>query len=91
MQASHCSERTSAAFLMTHQRGNSGWSSGQAAKVRPCSPTEFEDEVRRLGLDEQNSAGSDQLRRWCERNKDRRYIPEQLLKYWGIYVDPNFS
>jgi len=32
---------------------------------------------------------SDQLRRWCEHNRDRCYIPDWLLKRWGMPVDPN--
>jgi len=47
--------------------------------------------VRKLGLAEQNYATSVQLRRWCEQNRNRCYIPESLLKEWGIYVDPNMS
>jgi len=68
-------------------RGNPNWG-------RPVTlvwlPTEFENEVRRLGLDEHNYADSDQLRQWCEHNKNRVYVPERLLKHWRIDVDPNF-
>jgi len=32
-----------------------------------------------------------ELKQWCERNKDRCYIPEWLLKRWGMFVDPDFS
>jgi hypothetical protein len=48
--------------------------------------TAFGAEVRRLGLNTQTCASSKELRRWCELNKDRCYIPEWLLKAWGIYV-----
>jgi hypothetical protein len=75
-------------LLMAHGRGNPDWGSGRA-ELRLCRSTEFEDEVRRLGLDEHNCADSDQLRRWCEHNKHRVYVPERLLKYWRIDVDPN--
>jgi hypothetical protein len=57
----------------------------------PDVPTAFEEQVRKLGLTEQSCAASEKLKQWCERNKDRCYIPESLLKRWGIPVDPNFS
>ncbi len=31
------------------------------------------------------------LRNWCERNKNRCYIPEWLLEEWGIAVEPYVS
>jgi hypothetical protein len=71
--------------------GNSGWSSGRPATAPAASPTEFELQARRLGLTEDGYASSDQLRRWCEHNRDRCYIPEWLLKRWGIPVDPNVA
>jgi hypothetical protein len=52
-------------------------------------PSEFEIEVRRLGLTPENCVASYPLRRWCERNKNRCYIPEWLLKRWSILVDVN--
>jgi len=55
----------------------------------PAAATAFEQEVRRLGLNERTCAASKELRRWCELNKDRCYIPEWLLARWGMDVDPN--
>jgi hypothetical protein len=31
------------------------------------------------------------LRAWCERNRNRLYVPEWLLKEWGLTVDSTFS
>jgi hypothetical protein len=31
------------------------------------------------------------LRRWCEHNRDRYYVPEWLLKKRGMSVDPNVA
>jgi hypothetical protein len=67
------------------------WASGRLAEIRPQAPTDFEKEVRRLGLDEHTCEGSRELKKWCERNKDRCYIPEWLLKRWGMSVDPNVA
>ena len=54
-------------------------------------PTEFERQAKRLGLSEDGYSSSDQLRRWCEHNRDRCYVPEWLLKSWGMLVDPNVT
>jgi len=75
---------------MRRKHGNTGWSRGKAVPMS-SGPSEFELYVRKLGLAEQNYATSVQLRRWCEQNRNRCYIPESLLKEWGIYVDPNMS
>jgi len=74
---------------MHGKRGNPNW--GQPLLHIPYAPTEFEVEVRKLGLTKQTWAGSAQLRIWCERNRNQRYIPEWLLKAWGIPVDSIFS
>jgi hypothetical protein len=39
----------------------------------------------------EHHVGCGETVQWCERNKGRSYIPESLLKQWGILVDPNFS
>jgi hypothetical protein len=64
---------------MTRKRVNPNWASGQLRRV-PRVPTAFDEEVRRLGLNDQTCATSEVLRRWCEHNKDHCYIPEWLLK-----------
>jgi hypothetical protein len=52
-------------------------------------PTAFEEQLKKLGLNEQTCVDSVELRQWCERNKDRCYIPELLLARWRIAVDAN--
>jgi hypothetical protein len=74
---------------MHRKRGNPNW--GQPLLHIPYAPTEFEVEVRKLGLTKQTWAGSAQLRIWRERNRNQRYVPEWLLKAWGIPVDSIFS
>ena len=54
-------------------------------------PTAFEEQVQKLGLNAQTCETSEALKQWCERNKDRCYIPEWLLKRWGMSVDPNVT
>jgi len=66
------------------------FSAGKAPPLR-TEPSSFEEQVRRLGLRESDYIASRELRDWCCRNANRRYIPEWLLKQWGIDVDPNVS
>ena len=53
--------------------------------------TEFEIAARHLHLTPDNYVSSIQLRRWCERYKNRYYIPEWLLKEWGILVEVGYG
>ena len=73
----------------TRKRGNPNW--GKPMEPAPAVPTAFEEQVHKLGLNEQTCGTSEKLKQWCARNKDRCYIPESLLKRWGIPVDPNVS
>jgi len=53
--------------------------------------TEFELQVRRLRLTIETCVFSAELRSWCERNRNRFYIPEWLLDEWGFRVDANLN
>jgi len=71
------------------KRGNPNW--GKPPQPIPTMATEFELQARRLGLTKETYTASAQLRTWCERNKNRCYIPEWLLTEWAITVDPNIA
>jgi hypothetical protein len=73
----------------TRKRGNPNW--GRPMPLVPALATEFELKVGQLQLTPEMYASSAALRTWCERNKNRIYIPEWLLKEWRITVDPTFS
>jgi hypothetical protein len=77
--------------FMPRKRGNPNWASGQATRPTPAVASEFELETKKLGLTKETYAASEKLRQWCERNKERCYIPEWLLKEWAIRVDPNLG
>jgi len=57
----------------------------------PAVATEFELQVRQLGLTVETYVFSAELRNWCERNRDRFYIPEWLLDAWDIAVNPDLT
>jgi hypothetical protein len=74
---------------MIRKRGNPNW--GQLVPLGPALPTAFELQVRQLRLTPDTYVFSDELRSWCERNRNRCYIPEWLLDKWDIPVDPDLS
>lgn len=69
---------------MARRRGNPNW--GLPMLPSPVIATEFEVQVRKLGLTAPEYVSSIALRSWCERNRNRVYVPEWLLKEWGIRV-----
>jgi hypothetical protein len=75
---------------MVHKRrGNPDW--GKPQPNLPPVVTEFEKVALRLGLTKEIYIGSSQLRMWCQPNSHRCYIPEWLLKEWGILPDVGWS
>src|SRR6266849_1571469 len=73
----------------SRKRGNPNW--GKSGPPSPAIATEFEMQVRLLGLSRQAYADSTALRTWCEHNRNRCYVPEWLLDVWEIQVNPNFD
>ena len=73
----------------TRKRGNPNW--GRPIAPLLALPTEFEMQVRQLQLMAEMYTSSRELRAWCERNRNRLYVPEWLLKEWSITVDLNFG
>ena len=71
------------------RRGNANW--GMPLHSIPAIVTEFELEVSRLGLKRPDYVASTPLKRWCNRNRNRVYVPEWLLAEWGLEVELYFS
>jgi hypothetical protein len=72
-----------------HRRGNPDWD--KTPQCPPALPTEFEMQVKRLGLTKPEYVASAELRRWCERNRNRVYIPEWLLEAWHMQVEATLN
>ena len=70
-------------------RGNPNW--GKPAIPDPVLPTGFEQQVEKLALRPEEYQGSPQLRNWCLKNASTHYVPEYLLKLWGIHVRENWG
>jgi len=70
-------------------RGNPNW--GKPLQALPVLQTEFELQVERLELTKAEYVSSASLRHWCERNRNRYYVSDWLLKAWGLTVESIFS
>jgi hypothetical protein len=44
----------------------------------------FDRIVAKLGIGPGQYKDSLPLREWVKRNKDQKYVPTELLKYWGL-------
>ena len=71
------------------KRGNRNW--GKPLLPIPALLTEFDIEVARLRLKRQDYVASVPLKRWCDRNRNRVYVPEWLLVEWGMKVETDFG
>jgi hypothetical protein len=71
------------------RRGNPNW--GKPYVPAPCLLTEFEQRVEELGLRPHQYQSSPELRKWCRRNANIHYVPEHLLKLWGITVNESWG
>ena len=70
---------------MAKKRGNPNWGKPDM-HAAPVVPTSFEEVVRKLSLSPADHEGSLQLKEWARKNKDQKYIPDDLLKLWGFEV-----
>lgn len=71
-----------ALLSISRRRGNPNW--GRPMPPARALATEFEKQVRRLGLSTEEYFLSAELKSWCQDNRNRVYIPE----CFGITVDP---
>lgn len=70
---------------MAKKRGNPNWGK-PVAYGAPVGPTSFEEIVRKLRLSPEDYEGSLTLKEWVRKNKDQKYIPDDLLKRWDFEV-----
>ena len=71
------------------RHGNPNW--GKPYVPVPYPLTEFEQQAEELGLRPGEYQASPQLRSWCRMNANSRYVPEYLLKVWGIKVNESWG
>jgi hypothetical protein len=63
-------------------KGNPNW--GKPYGDVPGTPSSFEEMVQRLKLSEDEYRSSIPLKEWAQKNKDSKYVPQDLLEAWGI-------
>jgi hypothetical protein len=71
------------------RRGNPNW--GKPNVPVPRLLSEFEQQVEKLGLRPNQYQASPELRKWCRRNANIHYVPEDLLSLWRIEVNENWG
>lgn len=71
---------------MAKQRGNPNWGKPLQSGALMTIATEFEQAVRQLKLEPNEYVNSVPLREWAQRHRHSKYIPESLLKAWGLGV-----
>lgn len=73
------------------KRGNPLWGTPMLISSTPALATQFELRARQLHLTRNMYVSSRELYAWCDENKNRVYIPEWLLKEWGMTVHLSFT
>jgi hypothetical protein len=68
------------------KRGNPNWGKPELLSMATPTLTEFEQTVLKLNLKPDQYVTSVQLREWAEQNGHSKYVPESLLRAWGIKV-----
>lgn len=79
------------AVLSNRKQGRGNSNCGNPPKPIPAFLTDFEMEIEELRLARDEYVGSAELYAWCHCNRNRCYVPEWLLKEWGIEVEAVFS
>jgi hypothetical protein len=72
---------------MAKRRGNPNWGKPEMNGAVVPTVTEFQQVARDFNLQPDQYVDSTRLREWASRHRNSRYIPETLLKAWGIDVE----
>ncbi len=68
---------------MAKRRGNPNWGKPEPF-ILPESVSSFETVVKTLGLRPDQYEHSAELKDWVKKNKDQKYVPQDLLRAWGF-------
>jgi hypothetical protein len=72
---------------VNRKRGNPNWGKPEGAVVANPAPTSFEEIVKKLRLRRVDYLCSQQLKDWVRKNKDRKYVPLDLLEAWNFEAE----
>ena len=70
---------------MAKRRGNPNWGKPDLTGL-PASPSDFEKLVKSLRLSPDQYQHSPAVREWVQKNKDHKYVPQDLLEAFGFEV-----
>ena len=70
---------------MANRCGNPNW--GKSGPIESATISAFERVTGEFNLQPDEYIHSTRLREWAIRNKDSRYIPEPLLRKWGLEIE----
>ncbi len=70
---------------MSRHCGNPAWGNPHFIRV-PARKSEFEQLAKTLGLSPHQYVRSRTLKHWVVENKDRKYVPVELLAAWDLTV-----
>ena len=59
---------------------------GQYSSYTPQNVTAFDQYAQSIGLYESGYKSSKELKAWAKRNRFTKYVPEDLLIFWGLRV-----
>lgn len=68
------------------QLGNPNWGKPELLGTAAPTITEFEKQAHQLNLQPDQYVESQELRDWAYHNSHSKYVPESLLRVWGIKV-----
>jgi hypothetical protein len=71
------------AAIMAKRRGNPNWGKPEPFQLT-TSVSSFESLVKKLGLSPEQYENSVTLKDWVQKNKDSKYVPQELLEAWGF-------
>jgi hypothetical protein len=72
---------------MQKRRGNPNWCKPTPYGAAAATPATFDALTASLGLAPEDFEGSAVLKEWVSRNKNHKYVPQDLLEAWGLTVD----
>jgi len=73
--------------IMGRRHINRNFTHPEALRPPAVTATSFEQIVKALKLSPQDYRNSFELKNWVFQNKDKRYIPPELLGAFGFQVD----
>ena len=72
---------------MRRHRINRSFTMPEAMRPMVFLQTSFEQVVRALNISPENYKSSPELKEWVRCNKDRKYVPTELLQAFGFHVN----